>query len=265
MNVIPFLKWAGGKRWLVGSHKDIFEIKFNNYIEPFLGSGSVFFHLLPKRAILSDKNSQLINTYMAIKLDWRAVFNELQLHSKKHCRDYYYEIRATTFDDIFRQAAQFIYLNRTCWNGLYRVNVKGQFNVPIGTKTNVILDTDNFEAIANTLQNAELHDEDFQSVIERAEPDDLVFLDPPYTVNHNNNGFIKYNKHIFSWEDQTRLHECIVNARDRGVKIILTNADHKSVRDLYESTFDIRSVPRASVLAGKSEYRGRVTELLVVG
>lgn len=259
----PFLKWAGGKRWLVNAHKDIFNVNFKRYIEPFVGGGSVYFYLTPSNAILADKNKQLIETYMAIKHDWKRVNDELTLHAMKHSKEYYYMIRALTFDDIYSRAAQLIYLNRTCWNGLYRVNKNGEFNVPIGTKYKVVLESDNFEYISKLLSNTDIHNSDFECIIDKAGNDDLLFIDPPYTVNHNNNGFIKYNQHIFSWEDQVRLSRCVLRAKQRGAAIILTNADHKSIHELYEGNFLIRSVPRASVLSGKAMYRGKVTELLV--
>lgn len=261
--VEPFLKWAGGKRWLVSAHKDVFNVSFERYIEPFVGGGSVYFYLTPNNAILADKNGQLIDTYKAIKTNWKQVNDELIIHSRNHSNDYYYKVRALRFENIYSRAAQLIYLNRTCWNGLYRVNRKGEFNVPIGTKDKVILESDNFENVSKLLSNTELHNSDFESIINKAADKDLVFIDPPYTVKHNNNGFIKYNQHIFSWEDQVRLSKCVLRAKHRGATIILTNADHESVRELYTTDFEIRSVPRASVLSGKAMYRGKVSELLV--
>lgn len=261
--VEPFLKWAGGKRWLVNAHKDIFNVKFGRYIEPFVGGGSVYFYLAPENAVLADKNRQLIDTYRAIKTNWKQVNEELFVHSLKHSKNYYYEIRALKFNNIYSSAAQLLYLNRTCWNGLYRVNKKGEFNVPIGTKNKVILNSDNFENVSKMLANADIYNCDFENIIDKADNNDLLFIDPPYTVNHNNNGFIKYNQHIFSWEDQVRLSKCVLRAKQRGAIIILTNADHESIRELYESDFVIKSVSRASVLSGKAMYRGKVTELLV--
>ena len=115
MTIIPFLKWAGGKRWLVSSHKKIFNVSFNRYIEPFVGSGAVYFYLMPENAILSDKNKRLIEVYKAIKKDWEIVFEKLIEHSRNHSHDYYYKIRSLEYTDKFSRAAQFIYLNRTCW------------------------------------------------------------------------------------------------------------------------------------------------------
>lgn len=265
MSTRPFLKWAGGKRWLVDNYGEIFNVNFDRYIEPFLGSGSVFFHLTPEKAILSDKNGDLINVYQALRDDWFKVFVRLIEHHKNHSHDYYYKQRLLTYKNRFSRAAQFIYLNRTCWNGLYRVSTKGKFNVPKGTKKKVILSTDDFEGIAEILKNAELKSDDFEHVISKAGKGDLLFLDPPYTANHNKNGFVKYNESIFRWKDQLRLSECVKDARNRGAHIILTNADHKSIRDLYDGYFIIRSITRQSLLSGRSQYRGKVSELLVIG
>lgn len=259
----PFLKWAGGKRWFVSSYNHLFETEYNRYLEPFLGSGAVFFHLTPNNAILSDSNIALIDTYNAIKDDWYRVYSELRKHQRKHSKEYYYEIRSKRMRNIYTKAAQFIYLNRTCWNGLYRVNLKGEFNVPKGTKEKVIFDTDNFEYVATLLNNAEIISRDFENIIDEARENDLLFVDPPYTVNHDKNGFLKYNESIFSWDDQVRLSECLKQAKERGVQIILTNANHISIRRLYRSDFNIKTIPRVSTLAGISKYRGKVKELLV--
>jgi DNA adenine methylase len=261
----PFLKWAGGKRWLVSAHGHIFNTHFKRYVEPFLGSGAVFFYLAPPKAILADSNKALIDTYNAIKNDWHKVYDELVKHQHNHSTDYYYKVRSLKLRSPHTKAAQFIYLNRTCWNGLYRVNLKGNFNVPKGTKDKVLLDSDDFENIAKMLLNAEIIAGDFEKAINKAQEGDLLFVDPPYTVNHNHNSFLKYNESIFSWDDQIRLSECIKKAKQRGVKICLTNADHLSVKQLYKDEFVINSVPRASILSGLTQYRGKVTELLILG
>jgi DNA adenine methylase len=149
----PFLNWAGGKRWLASKKLSYFPSSYSSYYEPFVGSGAIFFALSPTKAVLSDTNLELILTYKAIKSDWRAVFSHLQQHLNSHCRDYYYQIRHLIPDDTYKRAARFIYLNRTCWNGLYRVNTKGEFNVPIGTKTRVLMSEYDFELIASQLRN----------------------------------------------------------------------------------------------------------------
>jgi DNA adenine methylase len=199
--VKPFLKWAGGKRWFVHRYSHLFPEKFNNYIEPFLGSGAAYFHICPKKAILGDANSDLINTYIAIQQDWRLVYRYLKTHHANHSSEYYYQVRAKRLRSPFSRAAQFIYLNRTCWNGLYRVNLQGVFNVPIGTKSSVIFENDRFDLVSKNLENATLKIADFEDLIDLAGDGDFVFADPPYTVRHNHNAFIKYNEDLFSWFD----------------------------------------------------------------
>lgn len=261
--VVPFLKWAGGKRWLVHRSKGWFPKTYKTYFEPFLGSGAVFFHLRPKKAVLSDINAELVNAYRAVQNDWQSLERILQIHHDKHSNDYYYEIRSKKFKNKIRCAGQFIYLNRTCWNGLYRVNLRGEFNVPIGTKSNVLLGTDNFAAVASLLEQATLLCSDFEEIINLADDGDLIFADPPYTIQHNQNGFRKYNEVLFNWKDQLRLKECLLGAANRGAHIILTNADHPSIKELYADEFQFFSSQRRCVIAARSCFRSTNTELII--
>lgn len=261
--VKPFLKWAGGKRWFVYYHDHILPKSFNRYIEPFLGGGAVFFHLQPEKAILGDLNEDLIETYVALKDDWELVLRYLKEHHRNHSQKYYYQVRNSNRRSIASRAAQFIYLNRTCWNGLYRVNQKGDFNVPIGTKSSVIYDNDNFEDISKALGHADLYSLDFEFLIDKADKDDLVFVDPPYTVRHNYNAFIKYNEKLFSWWDQERLFYALKRAQNRGAFIVGTNAYHKTVRSLYRGTFSSLKACRNSPISSKVESRKMFEELII--
>jgi DNA adenine methylase len=254
------LKWAGGKRWLVRKFPELFEVEFDRYIEPFLGSGAVYFHLSPARALLSDKNTELINLYASIKADPLGLLALMSEHARLHSESHYYATRSSTPNTRLGRAARFLYLNRTCWNGLYRENKKGQFNVPIGTKNTVVFPNETFEDVAETLRGADLTSGDFVGLLELATQGDLVFVDPPYTVRHNNNGFIKYNEQIFSWEDQVRLARSVELAAERGAKVIVTNALHDSVVDLYRHLGGSFRVGRHSVLAGASNARGPAEE-----
>lgn len=263
-HVEPFLKWAGGKRWFADNHLSNFlPENYARYIEPFLGSGAVFFRANPKKAILNDLNSELIITYKAIKKDWKKVNSYLKKHHSNHSDEYYYHVRSQRTTNVFSSAARFIYLNRTCFNGLYRVNLKGEFNVPRGTKDSVLLSTDDFGLIAKQLKGVKILNWDFERVINLSERNDFLFVDPPYTVKHNNNGFIKYNETIFSWNDQIRLRDSLIRARDRGVKILCTNANHKSVRDLFRKEFSLKALERSSLMSGSGDFRGRVDELII--
>jgi DNA adenine methylase len=261
--IVPFLKWAGGKRWLAAGFENLFPKKFNRYFEPFLGGGAIFLHLRPSQAILSDRNADLINLYSQIRDDWKKVWRALARHQRNHNKTYYYEERARTHHAAHERAAQFLYLNRTCWNGLYRVNLKGEFNVPIGTKDAVLQDTDDFENVAGALQGASLHTSDFEPILAQAECNDFVFVDPPYVTAHNFNGFVKYNEKLFGWEDQLRLRDAVDAARRRGAKVLMSNADHESVRSLYKGMGDLIRITRASVIAASSTYRGNTTELVL--
>lgn len=259
----PFLKWAGGKRWLayrLGISK-LDGVK--KYIEPFMGSGAIFFHFEPENAILNDSNKNLVDTYKAVRNNVNEVVAILEAHQKSHSTEYYYNIRSKKFKRIEKRAAQFIYLNRTCWNGLYRENKFGKFNVPKGTKDKVIFPDDNFISVSAALKKAKLYSNDFEPIIEKSAKGDLIFADPPYTVKHNRNGFLKYNEKIFSWDDQIRLRNCLFNAGKRGVKIVMTNAYHTSISNIYESFAEITPLERHSILSAKKDYRSNTQESLI--
>ncbi len=241
---------------------DLFPKDFNNYFEPFLGGAAVYFHLRPQNAVLSDVNAELINAYAAIQADWELVATLLTEHQRNHCKEYYYQIRAGVPESMYSKAARTLYLNRTCWNGLYRVNLRGEFNVPIGTKNNVLMDIEAFPKIAELFQGAEFKVNDFETTLELAGEGDFVFVDPPYTVKHNYNGFIKYNENLFRWEDQVRLRDAVVRATSRGAKVLVLNANHESVNKLY-GDFDQTVLSRSNVLSGKSEFRGTYQELAI--
>lgn len=260
--IVPPLKWAGGKRWFVSNHKDLLPRKFNKYIEPFLGSGAVFFSIQPEQALISDLNPELINLYEVIRDEPLKLEKKLKEHQRKHSTEYYYSMRALQPRNKITAAARTLYLNRTCWNGLYRVNLQGEFNVPKGTKDTVVLATDDFSNLSKILSKAEIKCQDFQKSIEAAEEGDFLFVDPPYTVAHNNNGFVKYNQNLFSWEDQLRLRDVLLEAVRRGAEVVLTNAAHNSVKEIY-SKFDQLVVERAGVISGLKTSRGKYEELVI--
>jgi DNA adenine methylase len=227
-----------------------------------MGSAAVFFHLLPNKALLTDINADLINLYQVIRDAPEQITRLLSWHQEKHCEEHYYLIRERQYKDAAWRAARMLYLNRTCWNGLYRVNRLGKFNVPIGTKTSVLLATDDFVATSKALSKAEIICQDFEQTVDAAQCHDFLFVDPPYTVKHNMNGFVKYNETIFSWNDQVRLAESLVRAANRGAIVVVTNADHESVRALYQERFEYRQVTRQSILASTASHRGATTEAI---
>ncbi len=261
--IVPFLKWAGGKRWLADRLAELASPISGKYIEPFLGSAAAYFSIRPAKALLSDTNPELIITYEAIRSNPQRIEDLLTSHQRNHSPEYYYRMRDYRPRCEFRRAARFIYLNRTCWNGLYRVNLDGRFNVPIGSKKNVLMPSDDWHLIARVLGSAQLVCCDFEATIDQASAGDFVFADPPYTVKHNHNGFIKYNNSLFSWTDQIRLRDALLRAKKRGARIVVTNADHQSLRDMYAKDFLLESMTRASVLAASAAYRGRYEELLI--
>lgn len=167
------------------------------------------------------------------------------------------------FENRYDQAAQLLYLNRTCWNGLYRENLQGKFNVPKGTKDQVLLPDDDFQGLGRLLKRAEISCADFEHQINRAKLGDFVFVDPPYTVKHNNNGLLKYNETIFSWSDQVRLANAIRRRSECGANFLITNAFHTSLIDLYQEFAQIFRMNRASVISGNTSGRGRTDEALI--
>lgn len=261
--VQPFLKWAGGKRWFAERYLDLIPDSFDRFVEPFLGSGAMFFALNPRRALLSDLNGDLIGCYQSVRDEPSQIEAGLAYHQTAHSKEHYYRVRSAKPDDPAERAIWFLYLNRTCWNGLYRVNKRNEFNVPKGTKSTVVLKTDDFAATANVLRSAEIRECDFEETIDRAGSGDFVFVDPPYTVKHNLNGFVKYNDKIFSWDDQVRLRDAVVRASDRGASVLVTNANHASISELYVDVGQQTVVDRASVLAGDAKFRSPTEELVI--
>lgn len=259
----PFLKWAGGKRWFADRCLHLVPRDYRRYVEPFLGSGAMFFALRPGDAVLSDLNPDLINCYRAIRDAPEGIGERLAEHHRRHDKAHYYDTRAAKPDDPVERAAWFIYLNRTCWNGLYRVNRKNEFNVPIGTKTNVVLPNDDFVGASRILSDIKILHQDFEATLDAAADGDFVFVDPPYTVKHNLNGFLKYNDKIFSWADQLRLRDAVVRAAARGARILVTNANHVSIREIYDGVGRHQVVGRASVLAASAAHRSQTEELVI--
>jgi DNA adenine methylase len=260
--VKPFLKWAGGKSWLIKDYRHLFPTNYQKYIEPFLGGGALFFGLEPRIAVLSDCNKELIETYLAIRDDWQLVSNLLKGHSERHNDEYYYHVRGQNIHDIYESAARFIYLNRTCWNGLYRVNRDGKFNVPRGTKNSVIMSSDDFGSISQLLKRVELASDDFSSAMAKAGPGDFVFLDPPY-VTGSDAKFKKYNGKVFDNKDLKRLFVSIEEARYKGAKIIMTYHDPVIVEEYFGHSVTIFTVERRDTLAGKISGRGLYQESIV--
>jgi DNA adenine methylase len=265
----PVLKWAGGKRHLLDQILPLFPCVRPGgvYFEPFLGAGAAFFRLQPDHAVLSDTNAELIQTFRAVRDDVDGVISCLK--ELPHSEVDFYRVRSSTPTTPSAAAARTIYLNKTCFNGLYRVNLKGQFNVPFGRHgPNLeICNEAQLRAASLSLQSRQLYINDFAIAVSTARPGDLVYFDPPYVTAHSSNGFIEYNAKVFSWSDQQRLAAAAKVLVNRGVNVVVTNADHEAVIDFYRpaGVFDIHRIRRWSTIAGKATNRYVTTELVLVG
>lgn len=260
--VDPFLRWAGGKSWLV-KHLDtiIGKHTFNHYHEPFLGGGAIFFALEHRlRSYLSDANEDLINTYIAVRDCPDKVIHFFEQFSNTEVD--YYHIRGQHYTSEYQRAAQFIYLNQMSYNGLYRVNRQGIYNVPYGFRTTFEYDVEKIHRASKALKNTNIKHGDFEINKYILKPNDLVFLDPPYTVSHNNNGFIKYNRNLFSLQDQQRLSRYIDYIKKRGAYYILTNAAHITIRDIFSKGDRLLELDRYSLIGGKKSKREKVSEFI---
>jgi DNA adenine methylase len=266
--VEPFVKWAGGKRLLLPQLLEHIRPpeRGGRYFEPFLGGGAVFFALRPKAAHLSDASPELINAYQAVRDSVEEVIRCLS--RLKHSKTEYYRIRGSHPRIPVTQAARFIYLNKTCFNGLYRVNLKGEFNVPFGRHplTLLICNKEQLRNASAALSNTNVAVEDFEIAMRGAGENDVVYCDPPYTVAHTNNGFVEYNAQVFSWKDQERLAQAASSCVDRGARVYVSNASHESIRQLYGPLgFETAEIDRWSTMAGSSSKRFSSTELLLIG
>jgi DNA adenine methylase len=257
-DVAPLLKWPGGKRLLLKYILPLVPLHYNRYYEPFVGGGALFFTLQPSRSILADSNEDLINCYQQVRDNPHVVISHLR--KMKNSKEDYYAIRASHYRSKTKQAARLIYLMTLSFNGIHRVNERGEFNVPYGYNTEAIIcDKAKILAISTALSSAKLIHRDFASVVSDAAPEDLIYFDPPYTVAHKNNGFVKYNAKIFSWDDQERLAKVAANLATQGCHVIISNADHPSVAELYRG-FTMQRIVRSSLIAASADARYPITE-----
>ena len=259
----PFLRWAGGKKWLTKYLMQIIgEQRFNNYHEPFLGGGAIFFAVNPSQNVyLSDANVELIQTYKVVRDKPQKVINKLLKYI--NTEEEYYQVRSTDGRGEIERAARFIYLNQTSYNGLYRVNRSGKYNVPYGFRKNVQVDPKKILAASTALQKVDIKHGDFTVNLESIREGDLVFLDPPYTVSHNNNGFIEYNRNLFSLDDQQRLSDFIDIIKRRNAYYILTNAAHEVIREIFfKENVRMLELNRNSLIGGNNSERALITEYI---
>jgi DNA adenine methylase len=237
------------------------------HVEPFVGGGALFFSRLPGRALLTDINPTLVATYSAIRDDVGGVVGALRGLAGRHSKENYYQIRERYNQgrsvSASKRAAMFIYLNKTCFNGLHRVNRKGEFNVPVGSYKNPrILNEDRLEAASHALQDAQLKCAPFDALLENAKPGDFVYFDPPYEPVSQTAKFTSYARDGFFQEDQTRLRDVYKALDRRGCKLMLSNSDVPFIRELY-SNFNIDTVAAPRAINCNAKKRGKVSEVLV--
>lgn len=262
----PFVKWVGGKRSLLPVILPLLPDSFENHFEPFAGGGALYFALAPglKKATLVDRNLELVLAYQSIKKLPGALLARLKVHAEKHNKDYYYRVRKQKPIAAIEVAARFLYLNKTCFNGLYRVNKAGDFNAPMGSYRNPnIVPADNIRACHRTLQNTNILFGDFLTIEPLVKAGDFVYLDPPYHPT-DELSFTKYTKENFTETDQVRLRDFVIGLHKRGVFVMLSNSNTKFIRDLYGGKhFHQHVVMAPRTVNCKPLQRNHVEELLI--
>ncbi|MDD2935290.1 MAG: DNA adenine methylase [Candidatus Pacebacteria bacterium] len=271
----PFVKWVGGKRQLLKQFKlmklyppDDFKSDENKYFEPFVGGGAVFFDLLPQKAILSDMNRELVITYNIIKDDVRNLIKSLKKH--KYNKDYYLKLRDKDPKKLSNVdvASRFIYLNKTGFNGMYRVNNSGKFNVPFGNqKKPLICDEDNLIKVSESLRNIKIVNRDYKEVLKEAKRGDFIYFDPPYHPLNETSSFTGYTSGGFSTKDQEDLRDAYFELHKRGCFVMLSNSNTKFIKNIYsglDEKIKIHEVDATRMINSKATGRGKIKEVLVV-
>lgn len=269
----PFVKWAGGKRQLITSLEVHLPKKFNTYFEPFLGGGALLFHLLNQspnlKCNISDLNSDLILAYITIRDKVEQLIESLEKHSGKYFadqREYYYSVRASAPKNQIEKVSRLLFLNKTCFNGLYRVNSKGQFNVPLGRYTNPsIVNKENLISVSKILQskNIAIRCQDFTAILDEAKKDDFVYFDPPYQPVSKTANFTSYTKCEFTYKDLERLADLCQKLDKKDCKVLLSNSNTKEVRNLFSSEWKVVEILANRAINSNSKKRTGHSELLI--
>ncbi len=273
MAISPVLKWVGGKRQLLGELLPLVaKVPYERYIEPFFGGGALFFSVLPKNAIINDYNRSLMEIYEVIRDDTEDLISRLKIHEANHGKEYFYEIRGmdrrADYENLspVERAARLLYLNKTCFNGLFRVNGKGQFNVPFGRyKHPNIVNEEGLCAAAACLreEGITISSKDYREVLAQARPGDFVYLDPPYMPISASSSFTSYTDKGFSYEEQKALKEACDDLRNRGIPFIESNSDSEEIRELYKD-YDVRQVKARRSINSRGAKRGKIDEVLIL-
>ncbi len=276
----PFVKWVGGKRQLLKQFKELelyppeeFKPTKNTYFEPFVGGGAVFLDLLPQKAVLSDMNFELITAYNVIKTDLKKLISKLKIHQKNNSKEYFLKIRSQNPKKLspVSVAARFIYLNRTCFNGLYRVNQKGEFNVPYGKYENpLIVDEENLERISKALKNVKILHQDYKETVKNAKKGDFIYFDPPYAPLNPTSSFTSYTKDGFGEKEQIELRDLFWELHKKGCFVMLSNSNSDFINEIYgeltkrDKKIKIHKVGANRMINSKADKRGKIKEVLVI-
>lgn len=264
--VTPFLKWAGGKTFLTQHLMEFLPKDYSErvYWEPFLGAGSLFFSLQPSKAIISDLNPDLINCFKWVRDKPQRVHGLLKRYASKNSKRFYYETRAKYNKDGFtiENAARFIYLNKSSFNGIFRVNNKGEFNVPYGKRENLAIPSlEQLVSASKILKKAEIKSGSYESILKKPKKGDFIYIDPPYPPLNGTSYFTHYTKERFSTDDQKQLSRMAKKLSKKGCKVLISNADKKSVRNLFKGWL-INSVRVTRWITCKKKKR-RVQEIII--
>lgn len=267
----PPLKWVGGKRQLLSEINKYIPKEIDTYFEPFLGGGAVFFDLEPDKAVINDYNSELINVYKTIKDDVEKLIEYLRVHEENNSKEYYYTVRAWDREEGYSErsnvekASRIIFMNKTGFNGMYRVNSKNQYNVPYGKYKNpAIVNEDVLRSVSAFLNDIDVTilNGDFVEVVSNAKAGDFVYLDPPYVPLNETSAFTSYTNNGFNKEDQIRLRELCDDLDSRGVKFLLSNSNVPFIQEQYEN-YTIEIVGATRAINSKASGRGKVEEVLI--
>ncbi|MFY9300064.1 MAG: DNA adenine methylase [Candidatus Nitrosotenuis sp.] len=269
----PFVKWAGGKRQLIDVISENVPQEFGCYLEPFLGGGAVLFHLLQKnpqmRCRVSDLNSDLVLAYVTIRDRVEELIQSLQNHAKNYHKNpdsYYYDVRQNEPKNQIEKVSRLLFLNRTCFNGLYRVNSRGKFNVPLGRYSNPnIVNEENLLAVSHVLQSKriQISCRDFAAVLQDAKKGDFVYFDPPYQPVSRTANFTSYTNKDFGYKDLKKLVAVSEKLADRGCKVLHSNSNTKEVQSLFSKDWEIVEISANRAINSDSTKRTGQTELLI--
>ncbi|MGI6743044.1 MAG: DNA adenine methylase [Eubacteriales bacterium] len=267
----PILKWVGGKRQLLDEIIPLIPKKITSYVEPFVGGGAVLFDLQPKKAIINDLNEELINVYRVVKENPDELLSLLEKHDELNSEEYYYAIRKLDRKDDYNsmsdvgKAARIIYLNKTCFNGLFRVNQAGQFNSPYGRYKNPnIVNKPAILAMSKYFNNNDIKilNGDYKQALKNLRKGAFVYFDPPYLPVSTSSSFTGYTENGFSFKEQEELKKECDKLNDRGIRFLLSNSEHPSIRELYKN-YDIITVKARRSINSMGDKRGEINEVLV--